>query len=826
MHEYQKGFEWTGAPAATSMRGTDIPQTAVPLAEPTNPPSLLRSLLGGRARTPSPPRPPEGSDSPVLQALTSGMRQLQDLQAQAMSRMPASAPSELVKPGTTTLSPLPEATTTADSALKFQDWVEVTGAAMADVSEQSSIWWSSLTKVVESAYSRWLAATPLERLGIDVVAAKELTEGRWVRVNARVATMLLGSMREDLKMDMVSRRISQSCPLMMYRLYTYFQPGGPAERHDLLRRLQSPGDYCKSEALDDVLQTVRSWPRWLSRCRTVNMVPPDASVLAKGLMSLTHKHISSSGDSSFRTSMLRTSLRLDGQPSLDQVFSYQRHLQAELEMMSASATSTTPGAAVRALEASQGGTTKPKLKDKEKAGEQLCRYFGKPSGCKRGEKCSFSHSMSHLDRDSRNKKCLKCGSEAHRQRDCPIGKSPQRQVGAPPKQPKATGAPPAPSMSVAAAPSAVSPDPATASAPNVTQGTPWTLENLVQAAQAVVQSQVAKDGESSPEKTQRAEMRVLKVKDVMVCQLREGSSALLDSGATHCLRTAKSKDEWTMAEEVSVQLAGAATLRMRMNEHGTLLMPPARSDDASRGGEQSHTIVPLGELVKTLGYTLVWAPTKCYLEDGEGRRTQLSTSRGCPHMCEAEALSLIARVEGRRREQMENSVQATLDQVTIATAMMEQTWMDFMIKYVRAGDPDDGRRALRDAPFLQGLPGECLNGLVQADVRDGGWRIFKDIEFLSRAQRRRLWTAKRWVVHLCAGNPGHWEVFKLDKGSTTVLELDIQRCISHDITRTSTWRLLMWGAMMGKIDVILGGHRAEVVFLWTWEVQPAMIRGL
>ena len=212
------------------MQGADLPQLTVPLAEPANPPSLLRSLLGGRARTPSPPRPPEGSDSPVLQALTSGMRQLQELQAQAMSRMPASTPSELVKPGTTTLSPLPEATTTADSALKFQDWVEVTGAAMADVSEQSSLWWSSLTKVVESAYSRWLAATPLERLGIDVVGAKELTEGRWVRVNARVATMLLGSMHEDLKMDMVSRRISQSCPMMMYRLYTYFQPGGPAER--------------------------------------------------------------------------------------------------------------------------------------------------------------------------------------------------------------------------------------------------------------------------------------------------------------------------------------------------------------------------------------------------------------------------------------------------------------------------------------------------------------------------------------------------------------------------------------------------------------------
>ena len=187
---------------------------------------------------------------------------------------------------------------------------------------------------------------------------------------------------------------------------------------------------------------------------------------------------------------------------------------------------------------------------------------------------------------------------------------------------------------------------------------------------------------------------------------------------------------------------------------------------------------------------------------------QLSTSNGCPHMCEAEALSLIARVEDRKREQMENSAQATPDLVTLATAMMEQTWMDFVIKYVRTGDTDDGRRALRDAPFLQGLQGECLNGLVQGNLKDKGWCVFKEIEYLSRPQRRKLWTARRWIVHVCsgsAGNPGHWEIFRLDQGSTAVIELDIQRCKSHDITRTSTWRLLMWGATAGKIDVVMGG---------------------
>ena len=607
------------------------PQSSAPglAADPQPQPGLFRTLLGGRARTPSPPPTLQGG-SPVLDALTSGMRQLQELQAQALARGSTTATSELVKPGTTTLSQLPEATSTAESALKFQDWVEVTGAAMADVSEQSAAWWASVTKVVEDAYNRWLIATPLERLNITFTGAKELTEGRWVRVDARVSTMLLGCMQDDIKMDMVSRRISRSCPLMMYRLYTYFQPGGPAERHDLLRSLQSPSDYCKSESLEDVLQTIRSWPRWLSRCRTVNMVPPDASVLAKGLMSLTTKHISSSGDSSFRTSMLRTSLRLDGQPSLDQVFSYQRHLQAELEMMSTSAAPSGTTAAVRAVDTSPGGSAKPKFKDKEKEkGVEMCRYFMKPSGCKRGSRFVYSHSMQNMDRELRSRKCLACGSEAHRQRDCPVAK-PQSKAGAP-SQPPGTGGRPekaqdtSTSSTTSTAPTVAAVHGSSTAGSQVVEGTPWTLEALVQAAHQVVQQQqggsAARDGETSPEQT-RAEMKMLVVKDIRVCSLRVSSMALLDSGATHCLRVASTMQEWEAAEEVKVQLAGTHTLLMRMTSTGTLLMPYGSKREQIRDGQEGsgQTIVPIGQLVHTLGYSLHWTPTSCYLQDSTASR--------------------------------------------------------------------------------------------------------------------------------------------------------------------------------------------------------------
>ena len=81
----------------------------------------------------------------------------------------------------------------------------------------------------------------------------------------------------------------------------------------------------------------------------------------------------------------------------------------------------------------------------------------------------------------------------------------------------------------------------------------------MQAAQQVVQNQAAQKDDQSPEKT-RPTMRKMVVKDIRVCAQRATSAALLDSGATHCLRSAFSEEEWLRAEEVLVTLAGGHSL--------------------------------------------------------------------------------------------------------------------------------------------------------------------------------------------------------------------------------------------------------------------------
>ena len=492
---------------------------------------------------------------------------------------------------------------------------------------------------------------------------------------------------------------------------------------------------------------------------------------------------------------------------MDQVCAYQRHLQAEIEGLVAAMLPTTVGQPrVQALE-----TTSPKA-EKEKGTSDVCRYFLKAGGCKRGEKCKYVHSLQSLDREARSKKCLRCGSEAHRAKECPVVKGAQRGAGgqATPGAPRdhrpgKQGPPRDPEVATisTAATLGSTLGSSTASTTSTAEGVPWTLEALVQAAHQVAQSQnqQGQGGDSSPEKT-KAEVKMMIIRDIRV-EAMGASTALLDSGATHCLRNAKDREEWESSVEVLVQLEGSSKLFMRMNDAGSLLMPPTTSTTSGLGGGQ--TIVPVGVLVSTLGYRLDWGPHHCNLIDKEGEVTRLKVQGGCPQLCELEALAMISRIEDRRRENLENMTQETMDSVNVAAVYLERSWHDYLKEFIQTGDTDAGLRSLRDAPFLQGLPGTSLGGLLEADVKKEGWKVMKGVDFLSRPQRRRLWSAKRWIVHLYAGSPGHYQVFQADENDTVVLELDVDRCRGHDITRRTTWRLLQLGAVLGKIDAIVGG---------------------
>ena len=789
---------------------------SVPRADRLEAAGVLRSWWENRGRSPTPPprtTTPGAGDTPVLEALAKGVQQLQELQMQAMNKATGSG-QEQVKPGTMMLTAMPDSKETTDAALVFQDWLEVSSSIMSDISESSATWWQGVLSAVERVYVRWLAASPLEKLTIEPVSTEEWCTGKWLRVNARGSSMLLNAMPNDLKADMVSRRCTQDCVRMLYRLYTHYQPGGSAERTEVLKRLQSPAETTGSETLEGAVKVLRAWPRWLDRCRAVQMSPPDPSVLSRGLQALTASHIEGSPDASFRTSMLRASLRLDARPTLEQVIGYHRHLQAELELLLGAKTMSSTTTTAPKLRAIDTGL-QPKARDvggKTGSSPEMCRYFSKATGCKRGDRCSYSHNMSSFDRETRAKKCLRCGSEARRQKDCPVGKQPGKATAPPPKD-TAAGKPGSGGGTTSTQSTMATLGTTTASTTMTTEpipGTPWTLESLVQAAQQMVQGQGGESSstEVSPEKT-RPVMKVLRLQDIRVCSMEATTTALLDSGATHSLRTAVSEQEWIQADPVAVQLAGSHKLVMRITKSGTLLMPYKGSATNGHDELRAQTIVPMGQLIRTLGYTMVWTPDECYLCDETGRKLPLQLEGGCPQLKEMEALSLIARLEDRKLDQLNNEVMETEEKLKVSAMAMETHWTHYLYDYVTKGAFESGLRAVRDAPFFEDLPGECLTNLIPSAGLWSGWDIMKNIGFLSRPQRRRFHSSKRWVVHLFAGKEGHWEIMKLDQGDTAVLELDLDRCTGQDIMRNEVWRMLLWGAKEGKVDVILGGPPAR-----------------
>ena len=548
-----------------------------------------------------PPLAPSMSSSGppnLLDAIAKGVQQLQELQVQTLKREEDGSP-EQVKSSMTSLPAL-KAPQGDMAGVRLQDWLALVSTCMQDLSAGSGLWWQEVLQRVSSAYMTWLAATPLERLQVQPAQDDPFIVGKWTRVNARACTLVLGAVDESLKEDLVSRRATTSIIAMLFRLHTVYQPGGPHERSRVLRALQEPQT---PENLTQALALLRNWPRSMQRCQDMGMSFPDSTVLAKALTTSGGKFITESPDAAFRTQLLRSSLRIDGQPSLDSVHKYHQHLQAEIENMAATNVDQ-GGPRLRAMKTGDGGHAEQSSSAKATA---PCRYFFKSQGCRRGAKCPYGHDMGSLSKFERAKKCLQCGSEDHRQRDCPTTRTSRTSKGYTETAAK-DASPSASSTSGPRVQKVTFEESATAEDAATVKGDPvWTMEALLKAAAQVIQTS---NPEPEPKAPSMKVMRLGRREDEHLDA--EDVYALMDSGATHPLRRAWSQEEWQRAEPTVVTLAGGESVELRMHEGGTILVP------ISTEGYQAPTapIVPLGSLVQQLGYTLEWSAKKCRLVVG------------------------------------------------------------------------------------------------------------------------------------------------------------------------------------------------------------------
>ena len=196
------------------------------------------------------------------------------------------------------------------------------------------------------------------------------------------------------------------------------------ERNLVLSNLQN------SQVIHDAtagVAALRDWGRWYQRCIDFGMNLPDPMVLVGALTSMTKPMISKDTEVTWRTEMVKSTLQLHARPTAEAVKAYHRHLLAEFEALATSQVpkkggsgNPTPNLALKATDGNAGGASGGQGGGTKGGGKGIiqCKYFLSQKGCKYGSNCKNVHSMNELSKGDRFKKCLNCGSEEHRAKDC------------------------------------------------------------------------------------------------------------------------------------------------------------------------------------------------------------------------------------------------------------------------------------------------------------------------------------------------------------------------------------------------------------------------
>ena len=788
------------------------------------------NLLGGGRVTPPPERRPEDAapatatsaqrwlgPAPQLPRemaiLVEGMSQLQNAMVKQMSSDTSPKGPETVKPGAQLpqLPPLGE-----DSPIDYQDWLTQVEAIMADMSDTSRTWFTLVMQEVEAAYAAYLKASPMDRLTLRPTEPENLVSGAYQRVHARAATMLMAALPAEVKSELVATRRT-SVISMLFRLAVLYQPAGEQERTLILRKLQTPG---VATTAVEAITILRSWDRWFLRSRAIGVVPPDPYILVKGLSGVCERLLPTMREASFRTSMLRSRLMLDQNPTEENAKVLHQHLLSEMEQVVAASPVAKAKAGPQATLASTAapevkgmnaeGST-PTSSDKgnskgtraERRAQQPCKFWFKTDqGCTRGARCGFSHSMEGITDKEKIGRCLACSGKGHSASSCPTknvdpGKGKGKGDGkngtkgkdpANPKVASATAASTAPSTSS----TATGPSPPTV---------PPEIKSLLAETKEMLSALA-----SSPS------LRPLRL---LGAEMRKAQALLLDSGATHLLRQARDKDEINQANPVMVTLAGDEGKLLHQATSGTILTEP----DAA----PPQPIIPLGQLTEVLGCRVHWTKGTCKVVHPTMGVLKVRLRNGCPEVvCQAQAMELVMELEKRMLEKNTRDLEAKLLSLAIEE---DKCWTDYLHEYLNGGSSGDGWKAVFTCPVLAPFEDEDKVGLIPDwTLKDYNvWEAMKRVLPLPRRVRKRLYASDSWIVTFTRDKNRKDPIVKGNYGDATVLRVD------QDMEGDSeVLRLITWAISKGRVVSVIGTDdpvQPRSLALQTWVYVMAKTYG-
>ena len=171
-----------------------------------------------------------------LGALMKGMAQLQNAMTESII---SRSKDEVIKPGQTELPKLPDLS--ANSAIDIGDWLHGLQNHMGDLSGNSGMWWQEVLSCLSRYYEAYLAASHVGKLSMKPLDYETdfLINPRWLRLDKRAASMILASIPEAVKTDILAARLAGTLP-MLARVVVLYRPGSVAERQQILQALESP----------------------------------------------------------------------------------------------------------------------------------------------------------------------------------------------------------------------------------------------------------------------------------------------------------------------------------------------------------------------------------------------------------------------------------------------------------------------------------------------------------------------------------------------------------------------------------------------------------
>ena len=235
--------------------------------------------------------------------------------------------------------------------------------------------------------------------------------------------------------------------------------------------------------------------------------------------------------------------------------------------------------------------------------------------------------------------------------------------------------------------------------------------------------------------------------------------ALLDGGATHVLRPARSKKEFEEAIPTKVELAAGVTTLRQVESTGTLITD-----------FETQTIVLLGKVVR-MGYKVRWEGDSFEMWDHSGEPVEVLLESGCPTATIKTANHLIEELEKLR------------------------------VAALKAGDlAPNVWKWLKD---LREMWPEVPDELIARVVLTGRWTA--ESVPLNRRQRQKIAASSSVVLHVFSGPDQSWWRKRLDSSSRTVICVDKMADSNQDLLADQLTSFLAEVCEKGVVDVILGG---------------------